>query len=133
MVDWVGGANLSVEFVVTDADSGQPIPNARINVHCDGGHYEEVVADLDAPFDLRTNGDGIATRLLHNSWCTGMTSRLRFTNTHYVHIPNWNLRAFAEGYETSEWINLWQDYPKKAERGVERNRLQVRIALHKGK
>jgi hypothetical protein len=85
---WVGCADLSVEFAVTDADSGQPIPNARINIHCEGGFYDEVEADHKAPFDLLTNGEGIATRLLRNSRVIGSVSRLRFTDTYRIyHTP----------------------------------------------
>ena len=62
-----------------------------------------------------------------------MASGLRFTNTYNIHTPGWHVRAFAEGYETSERIDLCDGYTEKAERGAERNRLEVPIALHKAK
>jgi hypothetical protein len=133
MVDWIGAADLRIEFIVTDADSGRPIPETRINIVSQGGWYDGAETDCDRPFELRTNGDGIATRLVRNARTTGMTSTLRITNTYRIWIPNWKLRAIAEGYTTSEWIELWQSYPDKAERGQKLNRLEVRIALHKAK
>jgi hypothetical protein len=111
MVKWVGAADLIVEFAITD--SGRPIPNARIHVHCEGGWYDEVEADCKAPFELRCNDEGIATRLLRNSRTIGSVSRLRFTNTYCIYSPIWNIQASANGYETSEWIHLWDDYPGK--------------------
>jgi hypothetical protein len=135
LLDWIGGADLSVKFIVTDADTGQPIPNARIHIRCDGGWYDEVENDLKAPFDIQTDHEGTATRLLHNARTTGMVSGLRFTNTYHIWIPIWNLQAFAEGYETSDWINLWGDDTRppfcEADRGVEQNRLEIRISLRK--
>src|SRR4051794_20826931 len=59
-IKWVGGADLSVEFVVTDADSGQPIPNARVNIFCEGGFYDGAEEDFKVAFDIRTDDAGIA-------------------------------------------------------------------------
>jgi hypothetical protein len=128
----VGGADLSVEFVVTDANSGQPIPGARVNISCDGGFYNGVDEDRKGAFDIRTDAAGIARRLLRNNRCIGTQSLLKFTDTYHVYTSAWNLRAFAEGYRTSEWIHLWKDYDGKAERdGPEKDRLIVPVAVQK--
>lgn len=38
---WVGQTDLTVEFVITDADTGKPIEGAGITVHSYGGFYAE--------------------------------------------------------------------------------------------
>jgi hypothetical protein len=41
LIKWVGGTDLEVEFVVTDVESGDPIPEARIEVHSEGEFFAE--------------------------------------------------------------------------------------------
>ena len=129
---WVGATDLSVEFFIADARTGEPISNARINIINEGGFYDGADEDHKAPFDIQTNMDGIATRLLRNQRCIGSESRLRFSDTYRVYRPVWNLRVFANGYETSERINIWSEYPCKMERvGVGKDKMIVRIELNK--
>jgi hypothetical protein len=40
-VHWVGGIDLEVEFAVTDAATGEPIPNAGVEIQSEGGFNEE--------------------------------------------------------------------------------------------
>ena len=129
---WVGAIELNVNFIITDASSGDPIPKARINIFNEGGFYDGADEDREKPFDIRTDADGIGARLLRNNRCTGRQSRLRFTDSRRAYWPVWNLRVFADGYETSEWIHLWDGYPGEVEReSSERDRLSVRISLRK--
>jgi hypothetical protein len=130
MIDWVGGTNLEVEFLVTASDSGQPIPNARIEVVSRGGVYDG--GDKEETFELRTDRSGTAHRLCRSNCCTGVQSRLRFTDTYHVVVPFWRVRVFASGHQASAWVDLAEEYEGKVtHEGPQRDRLVVRIALQK--
>lgn len=41
LIYWVGGADLYVEFVITDSNAETVIPGVRVEVQSEGGSYEE--------------------------------------------------------------------------------------------
>lgn len=100
---WVGHTDLEVEFVVTDAANGSPIPQARIEVYSEGDSYSE---DSEREFALATGQDGRVIKECLSSMCSGKESGLRFTDTFAVHLPGWTFRGVAEGYEPGEWRGL---------------------------
>jgi hypothetical protein len=131
MMHWVGVTNLRIEFVVMNADSGQPIPDARIKVKSHGGFYDGG-HEGEGPFELVTDAAGTVSRQLTNNRCIGSVSALKFTDTHHVYMPHWGVQVFAPGYRPSAWVNLAEEYHGQVERqGPENNRLVVRIPMQK--
>ncbi|HEV3436416.1 MAG TPA: hypothetical protein VG122_03590 [Gemmata sp.] len=100
-VHWVGGTDLTVEFVTIDADTGQPIAGSTIKINSEGGFYKE---SEPRDFELTTGGDGTAQYQCLNSMCFGTSGM--FTNTFVVHLPWWNYTVSAPGYQLSERIYL---------------------------
>jgi hypothetical protein len=131
MIMWIGSADLSVELVVADADTGQPIQGARVTIICETGDYDGAEDDMKKPFELRTDDAGVARRLLPNNWRSGTTSLLRFSDTCHPRKPGWQLRVSALGYQASEWRPLWDEGSKVVCGKGEPDRLVARIGLHK--
>ncbi len=126
-VHWVGSTDLEVEFVAVDASTGDPVPGATVDVHSEGGFYEE--RDRQ-DFALVTGPDGRVRRLCRNSMCFG-TSSWR-VDTYAVHLPWWHYRASAPGYRPTEWADL--DVPAnraKARRGKPAATLLVEVPLER--
>jgi hypothetical protein len=132
-IRWVGATHLDVQFLVTDADSGQPVQGACIHVWSEGGFYDGAwEKDRGKLFELRTDAAGRVCRECRNNRCSGTQSRLRFTNSYNVTIPSWSLRVSAEGYQPSTWVDL--EYAGKCVRaGPERDVLMVHVVLKKTK
>jgi hypothetical protein len=131
MIAWVGGIDLEVEFVVTEADTGRPIPSARVEVQSEGGFYEE--GEEPQPFDLVADADGVARKECRESMCFGKQSGLLFTNTFSVHLPWWRFQVSAADYQPTEWVELdVPDYSRRVQRsGPSKARLVVPVSLLK--
>src|SRR5262245_10689499 len=131
MTYWVGSTDLEVEFAITDAAIGTPVPGARVEIHqAEGGFY----LDRDErEFALVSGSDGLASQECRESMCFGTKSRLRITNTFVVHLPSWRFRVVADGYEPGEWTNLdVPQYIREARRaGPGKAKLVVPVPLHK--
>jgi hypothetical protein len=129
-IHWVGGTDLDIDFTVTDAATGAPIPGARVQIQSEGGFYAE---DYKQEFVLVADAGGVASKECRRSMCFGTRSGLGFTDTFVVHLPWWRFRAVAEGYEPCDWVEL--DVPKyirQARRaGPGRAKLIVPVSLHK--
>jgi hypothetical protein len=127
-VHWVGHTDLEVEFAVTDAATGEPIPKAGLEIHSEGGFYEE---REPRDFKLVAGPDGRVSYLCRNSMCFG-TSGL-FTDTFVVHLPWWRFRVVADEYEPGEWTELdVPEYIRQARRdGPGKAKLVVPVSLHK--
>jgi hypothetical protein len=100
---WVGSTDLEIEFVITEAGSGAPVRDARIEIQSDGGFYEE--RDKQE-FALVTDLDGVARKVCVDSICFGSRSGLGFTDTFVVHLPYWRYQVIADGYAPREWVSL---------------------------
>lgn len=123
---WVGSTDLEVEFVVTERLSGDPVPNAVIEIHSEGGFYAE---REPRDFKLTTDSDGVATYVCKENMCSG--SKGLFIDTFSVPSPEWTVQVAAKGYEPtdSEPIQTLQS-PRMAKRtGVRKSKLTVPIAL----
>jgi hypothetical protein len=104
MMHWVGYTDLEVEFAITDAATGGPIPGARVEVQSDGGFFEE---QDKREFTLIADTVGVARKECRQSMCFGSRSGLGLTtDTFGVHLPWWRFRAVAGGYEPSECTEL---------------------------
>lgn len=133
-IDEIGSKDLDVDFLVTDADSGQPIHNAEIMIRSEGGLYDGSEEDSKRPFKLRTDANGKFRRVCRNNIWTWFHSRWRFTDVYCVFLPNWFLEVSAAGYETSGVVNLHDDYDGKTERAAPaRDRLLVSVPLRKAR
>jgi hypothetical protein len=96
-VKWVGSTDLVVCFLVVDAATGLPIPNATIDVKNDGGLCTDQGPQR---FTIVTGVDGIAQQTCQHCICFG--SRSLFEHTYIVHLPWWYFTASAPGYSNSE-------------------------------
>ncbi len=108
-VHWVGDTDLEIEFIVTDSTSNTPLRGARVEVHSDGGFYDE---DYKQDFTLLTDAEGVASKNCRGSMCFGTESGLGLTvSTFVVHLPFWKYRVIADGYEPLDWTEL--DVPEQ--------------------
>jgi hypothetical protein len=94
-IKWVGRATLEVEFVVTDAGTGEPIPGAVVEIAAHGGIGSR---EEKGEFALSTDASGAARRSCH-VMSFGTRSKLGFTDTFAVHLPDWDVRIMAAGFE----------------------------------
>ena len=129
---WVGKTDLEVEFDVTAVGAGDPLPGARVEVQSEGGFYEE--RDKQE-FVLETEAGGVARKECRGNMCFGTQSGLGFTDTFVVHLPWWQFRVTAPGYEPSEWVELdVPAYVRRVQRtGSHRARLVVLVSLQKSR
>jgi hypothetical protein len=121
---WVGHTNLEIEFVITAAHSGQPIPGARIEIQPER-EEQNFVVDADT--------DGMARKECRECMCFGTVSGLRFTDTFAVHLPWWLFRVSAPGFESSEWVDLTvSDFLRRVYRaGPGKAKLVIPVSLQK--
>jgi hypothetical protein len=77
---WDGSTDLKVEFLVTDASSGHPIPAALIEVQ------QEQIDGKEIPeqYILAADASGSARTMRHGIFCCGAQSGLRLTNSYSV-------------------------------------------------
>jgi|GEM_PF-4239559 len=100
-VCWVGRADLEVEFTVTDAVTGQPVSDAQIEIHSEGGLYKE--RDR-REFQLTTDPNGRVSYICLDSMSSG--SRGPFEYTYSVQLPWWRFRTSAAGFQSNDWVEL---------------------------
>jgi hypothetical protein len=126
-VDWVGRTDLEIEFVVSDAETGEPIPGATIQVHSEGGLYAERQRQ---DFVLATDQAGSVKRLCQSCLCCGRSGWM--VDTYSVAVPEWSYRASAPGYAASEPADLAvRENVEQLQRGSSAARLTVEIHLAK--
>ena len=96
-IKWVGRTDLEVRFVITDADTGQPIPNATVHISAKPGGFCD---DPSQPeFNITTNQSGHVKHVATNCMCFG--SEGTFEDTFASHLPQWAFHATAVGYVAS--------------------------------
>ena len=119
---------LSVRFVVTDAETGQPIPNATIHIRAEPGGFCD--DPQQSEFTITTDQNGHAKHLANNCMCFGSKGAL--TDKFGSHLPQWSFKATAAGYSTTDPAHL--DLPRNArqvQRGNPFSTLSVPIRLRK--
>jgi hypothetical protein len=129
-IQWVGWTDLEIELLVADTTTGQPVEAATIEVHSEGGFYEEREPQR---FTLVTDREGVAKRVCRRSMCCGTQSGLKFTDTYVVHLPRWRFRVSAPDCQASKWIDLdVPEYIRQVQRvGPGAAKLVVRVPLQK--
>ena len=97
-IKWVGHTDIELGFVITDANTGQPIPDATIHFRTElGGFCDE---RPQKNFEITTDEHGRATELAKNCMCFGSKGILE--DTFGSHLPNWWIHVTATGYSTTE-------------------------------
>lgn len=120
-IHWVGSTDLEIEFMVTDAATNEPIPEATIQIHSEGGLYAERGRQ---DFVLITGEAGQARRLCKDCMCFGTSGRN--IHTFFVHLPEWYYHVIARGYAPSEVTEL--DIPENVGR-VQRDKPAARLII----
>lgn len=133
MIQWVGGTDLEVEFLLREAGTENPIPGVRVEIkefQSEDGFYEE--RDKRA-IVLSSDGRGVARKECRNSMCFGTRSGLGFTDTFAVHLPWWWFRVVAPGFESSEWLDLHEfEFRNRAQRTSSgKAKWSVLVSLHR--
>lgn len=106
MVFWDGRTELEVEFIISDAKTGDRIIGATVEarnlekVRQENGNYEYVMA-----FSLNSDAEGVARTVCRRFTC-GRESGLSFTNTFTVESLDWEYRVTANGYLPTEWAYI---------------------------
>jgi hypothetical protein len=127
--DWVGSTDVEVEFAVADAETGQPLPGATVQVRQEPGGF---CKDQPAPqFSLVADATGGVKRLSEHCMCFG--TRGLGKDTFAVHLPLWQFQGSAPGYTPSEWIDLndFDRFVRKVRRERGMARLLVTVELRK--
>lgn len=131
---WLGHTDLEVEFVVADADTGEPVEGADVVVESVGGWYADEDQRRDAGgFVLRTSAGGSARRSCRDSWVIGADSGLGFSASRSVRLPRWWFRVSAPGYLATESSPLDEPEYRRAVQRMEprADRLEVRVRLQR--
>jgi len=127
-IKWVGHTDLEVSFVVIDADTGQPVPNATIHIRAEpGGFCEE---PQQPEFTITTDENGHAKQLATNCMCFG--SKGTFEDTFASHLPQWSFHATATGYSATDpaFLNVLET-ARQVQRGDPLATLSIPIRLRK--
>src|SRR5262249_1479849 len=124
---WVGGKDLAITFVVTDAVTGEPVAGAILDIRPE--EYNEYTARGDKPFELVTDAAGLAQCVYKNCNTSGMDSLWK--HSFHLYVPGWSIRARAPGYSESEpiYLNSLQHGPQVC-RGQEVATLTLPVILH---
>lgn len=140
MIRWVGDTNLTVEFVVTDAETGEPVKGADLSILSEGG-FNEDGRRLDKTelkkeeIKLTTDESGTARYVCRKSMCTGSESGLKFTNTYAFALPWWSVTPKATGYAAESAFSLNElEHVRAVKRvGPQQAKLVVPTALRKSR
>jgi len=133
-IHWVGAQDLEITFLVTDAESDQPIKGAKIEVLRDEVNFCEKRETI--PFHLDTDANGIAISFEKQCMCFGTEgwSWKGRIDTFGMHVPGWLLRVSAPGYKTTEpfWLHS-EESIRNLDRGTDFAKLKVPMKLQKAK
>lgn len=101
---WVGITNAVVTFKVVDEQTGKPIPESQVHIWKDPRGLAAPPENGTADLVIHTGHDGTAIQSLGD--CTSYGASGGFEDTYHLGLPDWLLRASAEGFESSEWVSL---------------------------
>jgi hypothetical protein len=126
-VYWVGSKDFVIQFIVNDAETGQPIDGANIFVHQEGAGYCENCKDKK-DFVLTTGPDGSVAFPCGQCMSFGHDN-LR-EHTFAIHLPSWYFYASAPAYLNGEPIDLDElPYRQQVQQGDKVATLNVAIKL----
>lgn len=123
---WVGRTDVEIRFVVTDAQSNQPVPKAIVFISSEPDGFCD-----DSPqheFTLSTDENGQAKYLATSCMCFG--SKGTFEDTFGSHLPRWTYHVSASGYSstTPTFLDVSEN-ARRVERGDRFATLSVPILL----
>jgi hypothetical protein len=130
--------DLTVEFVVTDAATGEPIQGAELLILSYGGLNDDghrLAREKLEREDLKltTDDGGSASYICRGSLCFGRSSLFR--NTYWVHLPSWYVTVKRAGYLPNETFFLDELPHRRAVKqvGPQQAKVVVPLALHKSR
>jgi hypothetical protein len=127
-IKWVGRTDLEVQFVIIDASTGQPVPNANVFVRAEPGTLYE--SNDSREFTITTNNIGQAKHLCRNRRSWGSESA--FEDTFAVELPSWWFHVTATGYvDTAPAYLDALENRRAVKRGTSIATIEVRIPLQK--
>jgi hypothetical protein len=130
-VYWVGFRDLEVTFVVTDAETGDLIAGAQIDIPKNEPSF---CSDCEGPYTLVTDTQGSVRRTAKHCMCFGYSGRswFRRLETYGSHAPDWEFQVSSPGYRRSEWISLHeQEFRRTIQRGGEFATMDVSVRLQR--
>jgi hypothetical protein len=161
LVDWVGWMDLDIQFIVTDADTGQRVANARIEIDEDnigrpnqGNSISRALraGEIVGACALESCGPFLAVELLHRDerldsfqipTDTQGVANVRcfrcmagglddmFRHTWSIALPDWRFRVSAPGYEPTHELSLRNRYGGQAQLGAKAAKLTVSVHLRR--
>lgn len=121
----IGGSNLTVIFVVTDAASGKAVPDAHIALYTELGEVYRI---------LRTDENGVAHVTTECTVATGVDENpltgFRWRTYKSVRVPEWLVLSTAKGYQPSDPWSISDRYRAAAVAQGDSFRLAVVITLN---
>ena len=127
-IKWVGHTDLEVCFVVTDSETGQPIPNAAVHISAEPGGFCDDATQSE--FTITTDQSGHAKHIATNCMCFG--SKSTFEDTFGSHLPRWSFHATATGYfATGQGYLGVHENANRVQRGDPFATLSIQIRLQK--
>jgi hypothetical protein len=129
---WVGFRDLEITFLVVDADSGDPISAAVIDIP---KTREGLCQGCEGPFRFVTNQQGVAKHLCKHCMCSGFSGwRLFFRHVESFgsHTPGWVFDVSAPGFQKIGEEHLFKDeILRTMRRGDQFATMEVAIQLHR--
>jgi hypothetical protein len=130
IIRWDGSTELAVEFRIVDGANQIAIDGARIDI------YSDIAIDRDQgqqTFVLLTGADGVAARILPRANCGGTESAFGFSRTVSAHLPSWQYRVEAPGFEVEDWRELRTPETRQSivQSGPGKMKLVIPIAIRK--
>jgi hypothetical protein len=129
---WIGSTDLEITFRVTDATTGQPIPEAVIDIV---GAEWNCCGDCNPPLKLVTDDQGMVKKMCTQCTCTGYSGWkpfFRWTETFHTRTPSWQFFASSPKHEKTELI--WIDelgIRHTRQRGATFSTMRVDISLRR--
>jgi hypothetical protein len=111
---WQGSIDLRITFVVTDADTGAPIPGAAVHVvSADDSGYRNIV-----PFTFTGDAQGAARHWYRGIRCGGSSyPAMPWRDTWGATTPSWCYYAVASNYCDGELQQGMSESPKLVRSG----------------
>jgi hypothetical protein len=131
-IHWVGSKDLKITFLALDADSEEPVKDAKVDVL-----YEETNLCSNrqkVPFSLVGDDDGVVSHLNKECMCFGTEGGWGPTrkDTFAIHIPGWRVVVGAPGYLSSEAFYLdTAENQHRIVRGDKTATLEIVVKLQK--
>ena len=102
-IHWVGGKDLDITFIVTDAENNLPLQGAKVNILHEDTSFSANRGK--APFQIAVDVRGVAKECCGHTMCFGTVGRKgwwRRIDTFCIHLPGWLIQIEAPGYTTCE-------------------------------